>query len=325
MKALRIKKYGKADVLSLRDIPTPEPGKKQVLVEVHAASINPRDWLLQEGRYQFKFAIGKPPLTLGSDFSGRVLAIGPGVTRFKPGDEVFGLSWKMGAFSEAVVVGDTSISQKPANVSHADAAAIPCAGQTALRALAGLKPGSRVVVNGAAGGVGSFAVQFAKVLGCHVVAVASGKNEAFCKEIGADEFINYETTDFTKAIAGQDMVLDAVGRSSYKKCKRVMTRNGMYVTPIPSIPHVMQSLRMWAASGFGLLRGRRIRLVFSVTKVEQLDRIAVWCAGGSVKIPVSATYDFDDIADALAESKTWHTRGKLVVQIAPAASRFKAV
>jgi len=316
MKALRLSKYGKKDVISIKDIPRPEPGKKQVLVQVHKASVNPRDWLLQEGRYQFKAFMGRPPITLGSDFSGRVAALGKGVKNTRVGDEVFGLAWKMGAFAEFVVVDEAAIAPRPRNVAPDIAAAIPCAGQTALRGLKGLKPGNCVLVNGAAGGVGSFAIQFAKAMGCHVTAVASGRNEGFCKEIGADEFINYETTSFSKSTRGQDMVFDAVGRSSFVKCRRVLAKGGVYVTPIPTVPNLMQAIKTAVLSGFGLLRTRRVRLVFARTSTEQLTQIAGWYSEGICQSTVGSTYPLADVAQAFAESKTWKTRGKIVINVA---------
>ncbi|WP_321831379.1 NAD(P)-dependent alcohol dehydrogenase [Thalassovita sp.] len=325
MKALRLRKYGKKDVLSVENITCPEPSKNQVLVQVQAASVNPRDWLLQEGRYQFKAFIGKPPITLGSDFSGHVVAVGKRVRNTKIGDEVFGLSWKMGAFAEYVVVDEASIALKPRNVAHDVAAAIPCAGQTALRALAGLTPGDRIVINGAAGGVGSFAVQFAKAIGCHVVAVASGKNEAFCRDIGADEFIDYETTDFCSTLKRQDMVLDAVGRSSFTKCKSALARDGVYVTPIPTFPHLRQAIMTTFLSGFGVFKKRRVRLVFAKTRSDQLARIAKWHSDGLAKSTIGSVYQFSDIPNALAASKTWKTRGKIVVDVANSAVAVQAI
>ncbi|MBL4639058.1 MAG: NAD(P)-dependent alcohol dehydrogenase, partial [Kordiimonadaceae bacterium] len=202
MKAATIQKYGRTDVLEVSERDMPEPTSKQILVKVHAASINPRDWLLMRGLYVFGKLVEPFPITLGSDMSGTVTKVGSAVSSLKEGDAVFGmqpLKGKFGAFADFIAINASAVALKPNSLSHADAAAMPCAGMTsyqAIKDIAKLKPGQTILINGASGGVGSYAVQFAKAVGAHVVAVCGPTNKELCLSLGADEVINYKEEKF---------------------------------------------------------------------------------------------------------------------------------
>lgn len=318
MKAICIDRFGGPEVLSYRDIAKPIQGDREVLVRVAAASVNPRDWLLQEGRYQFKSALGPFPIVLGSDFSGVVEAVGRGVSRFKAGDAVFGMQSRMGAFAEWIAVPEAILAAKPSEMSHADAAAIPCAGLTAYQALVtigGLRAGQAVLVNGATGGVGSYAVQIAKQLGGRVTAVASRHNADLCRDLGADQVIDRSTDDFTAIVRDQDIILDAVGRSNFAKCKPVLAAGGHYITTIPSASAARAAVMTGVLSLGGLLPTRRCHMALVRSRPADLKAIAALVVAGRVRTLLAAKFPLADAHKALAHSKSWHTTGKLVIEI----------
>jgi NADPH:quinone reductase-like Zn-dependent oxidoreductase len=318
MRAAYIEQYGGPEVLVLGDRPKPTPSRGEVLVKVHAASVNPRDWLLREGKYPFKKALGPFPIILGSDFSGVVASVHPSVTLFKPGDSVFGMQSKMGAFAEWIAVPETLLAAKPPEVTHEEAAAIPCAGLTAYQALVGiggLPEGGTVLINGASGGVGSYAIQIAKKIGAHVTAVASGANADLCSRLGAHAVLDYAGADFTKTIREQDIVFDAAGRSGFAASARVLKPSGHYITTVPSGAAVAAVTTSAVRTLGGLLPGKRAHVVLVRGRVEDLRTLAAWVREGQVRSVVGDKYDFADVAAALAKSKTWHTSGKLVLNL----------
>ena len=318
MKAICIERFGGSEVLKYRDVSKPTPGNGEVLVRVSAASVNPRDWLLQEGRYQFKSALGPFPIVLGSDFSGTVETLGNEVSRFKVGDEVFGMQSRMGAFAEWIVAPESILAMKPREMSHADAAAIPCAALTAFQSLVNigrLRSGQSVLVNGATGGVGGYAVQIAKALGGRVTAVASQRNADLCRNLGADQFIDRATMDFNAVVREQDIILDAVGRSNFSKCKRALASGGHYVTTTPNASVARTVVTTSILSMGGVLPVRRCHMVLVRSRPSDLDTIAALAVEGRVRSLVAKTFPLADAANALADSKGWRTTGKLVLQV----------
>src|SRR5262245_3184628 len=241
MRAVFISQYGGNEVLRYDELPRPVAKRGQVLVRVRAASVNPRDWIIREGRYVFKFALPAFPIILGSDISGEVVACGPSASRFRPGDAVFGMQpmrGGMGAYAEYVAIDEAALAAKPEAVSHAEAAAVPCAGLTAWQAVAYIGrvgPGAKVTICGASGGVGSYAVQFAKALGAHVTAVTSGANADLALSLGADAVVDYKSEDFTRMVNRQNLVFDAVGRYGFARCVQVLAPGGRYVSTIPAL------------------------------------------------------------------------------------------
>ena len=238
MKAIVQDRYGPPELLELRDIDQPVPAAGEVLVRVHAAAVNAYDWHVMRGdpypaRFMAPAVFGRrgPKRTIrGRDFAGRVAAVGSGVTRLRPGDEVYGEA--DGTFAEYVCVPADLAEPKPANLTFAQAAAIPLAGNTALmglRDVGGVQAGQRVLVNGASGGVGTFAVQLARALGAHVTGVCSTRNVELVRSTGADDVIDYARDDFTRTGQRYDLVFDLVGNRSLTDCRRALTPTGTLV------------------------------------------------------------------------------------------------
>ena len=215
MKAVRFHSYGGPEVLVYEDAPKPEPAAGEVLVKVHATSVNPIDWKIRAGHLK-GFRDYPLPFILGWDVSGVVESVGPGVTGFKPGDEVYGFpdASRNGAYAEYIAVKETKLAHKPTSLDHIHSAAIPLAGLTAWQALfdtAGLTAGQKVLIQAAAGGVGHFAIQFAKLKDLYVAGTASGRNQEYLKQLGCDLPINYETTRFEDVVHDFDAVIESMG------------------------------------------------------------------------------------------------------------------
>jgi NADPH:quinone reductase-like Zn-dependent oxidoreductase len=324
MKAVAIRRYGGLDALEYGDYPRPRPAGRQLLVRVHAASVNPRDWLLREGRYVFRFAV-RMPVILGSDFSGVVAECGPDARLFREGDAVFGMQTafgNMGACADYVAVDERSVAAKPAAVSHGEAAAVPCAGLTAWQAFtreSRVGPGHRVTVIGASGGVGSYAVQLAKVLGARVTGVTSGPNEALVRGLGADATIDYREAHFAAGVRDQDVVFDTIGRESLASCAPAMTDNGTYITTIPSPATAGQGLAAAARRLVHGGRGRRARIVLCRADGRDLARLAELLDDGRLVSVIDSVYPLADTAAAHARSRTFRARGKIVLEVVPGA------
>src|ERR1043166_6122216 len=235
MKAIVYHDYGSPDVLRLEEIEKPVPNDNQLLVKVRAVSVNPLDWHFMEGTpylgRPFAFGFLKPTNPrLGVDYAGKVEAVGKDITEFKPGDEVYGN--RFGAFAEYVVATDKALVLKPAGLTFEQAASLPVAAMTALQALRDtgkIKPGQKVLINGASGGVGTFAVQIAKSFGADVTGVCSGRNAEMVQSLGADHVIDYTKEDFTKRGEHYDLILDNVGRQPLSGFRQVLSPTGKYV------------------------------------------------------------------------------------------------
>ncbi|XVV06137.1 NAD(P)-dependent alcohol dehydrogenase [Actinosynnema sp. CA-248983] len=236
MKAIVQDRYGAPDVLSLAEVPRPAAGDGEILVKVHAAAVNAYDWHVMRGDPYVARVLspgvfgrsGPRKAVRGRDFAGTVTAVGAGVTRWKVGDEVFGdLGDEQGAFAEYARVPQDGVEAKPAGLTFVQAAALPLAGRTALAALDGVTPGTRVLVNGASGGVGTFAVQIAKALGAATTAVCSPRNADLARSLGADRVVDYTREDFTRE--QHDLVLDLVGNRSLAELRRAVTPTGSLV------------------------------------------------------------------------------------------------
>ena len=321
MRAVFINRYGGLEVLEYADQPRPVPRSGQVLVEVHAASVNPRDWLLREGRYVFRYLMPGFPLILGSDVSGVVVQSGPNTTRFRPGDAVFGMQTpfgRMGGYAEYIAMDERALAAKPANISHEEAAAVPCAALTAWGALVRIgriTAGSRVAIIGASGGVGTYATQLAKALGATVVGVTSAANAALVRSLGADRVIDYTTERFQTLLQSQDLVFDTIGRESLKKCSAVLAPRGRYITTIPRAATMRQAL---TSRLFRILRGGHAQsshVVFVRASGNDLGRIASFMSEGKVRSVVDSVYPLSDVRAAHERSRTWRSRGKLVLQV----------
>lgn len=321
MKAARIHAYGRKGVLTVEEIEKPCPGPDEVLVQVQTASLNPRDWLTMRGIYQARRTLEPLPITLGSDFSGKIVEIGRDVSGYKIGDAVFGmqpLKGKFGAFAEYVKVNVAAIAKRPDGISHADAAAMPCAGLTSyqtLHDLAQVQPGETVLVNGASGGVGVYAVQIAKQMKARVIAVCGPDNIDFCKELGADEVINYHEGNFEERTAQFDVVYDVIGRSGPKQVAKALKPGGRYITTIPGLGTALAAARSWLARL--LLPGKRktTHLILVKPKPTDLLKMADLIRAGKMKTVVDSRYTLDDIEQAFERSQTWRARGKILIDI----------
>jgi NADPH:quinone reductase-like Zn-dependent oxidoreductase len=309
MKAVRIHNYGGPEVLKFEDAPRPQPGNGEVLVRIHAAAVNPVDWKVRAGR--LKERIQYPlPLIPGWDFSGVVEATGPGVTRLKKGDEVYARPdlARNGAYAEYIVAKESEVALKPKAVDHVQAAAIPLAALTAWQALfdtAGLKAGQKVLIHGAAGGVGSFAVQLAKWKAAHVIGTASGRNQSFLRELGVDEPIDYEKAPFEDVVHDVDVVLDTIGGDTQKRSWKVLKKGGILVSII-SPPSAEEAAK----------RGVRQGYVFVQPNASQLTEIAKLVDSGKLKPVVETVLPLSEARRAQEQSETGHTRGKIVLKVA---------
>ncbi|WP_304451496.1 NAD(P)-dependent alcohol dehydrogenase [Nocardiopsis sp. YSL2] len=325
MKAIAQSRYGEPhDVLELRDVDRPEPGEHEVLVRVHASSVNPADRFELVGlpyvlRLVFGPARPKHPVR-GRDVAGTVEAVGTGVTRWRRGAAVFG-ELTAGAFAEFVVAGEDEVAAAPAGLDLARAAAVPLAGVAALQGLrdaGGVRSGHRVLVNGASGGVGTFAVQIAKSLGAHVTGVCSGAGADLVASIGADEVVDYTREDFTRSGKRYDVVFDLVGSHAPAAYRRVLRRDGVYVCATgrpggPLLGPLPYLLRVVLTS----LRGRpRMRPFAAKTSREDLAALAELIESGQVRPVIDRTYALADTAAALARQGAGHARGKTVVTVA---------
>ena len=322
MKAIVCPSYGPPDVLELREIGKPAVHDNEVLVRIHASSVNIAQWHAMTGLY-----IGRPPLgwrkpkdtRLGVDFSGVVEAVGKNVTRFRPGDEVFG--GRHGAFAEYICVReDRAVALKPANLTFEQAAAVPTAGTTALQALRDhgqIQPGQQVLINGASGGVGTFAVRIAKAFGAEVTAVCSPQNLDMARALGAEPVIDYTREDFTRSERRYDLMLDIAGGRSWSECKRILKSNATLVLVgaatsnrwIGPLGHV---LRIRLAS----LRASQ-KVVFFIAEFKQEDFAVLreLIESGKVTPFIERGYPLSQTADAMRYLGTGHARGKLVITV----------
>lgn len=322
MKAAIINKYGRSGVIEVTDVTRPEPGPGEILVRVIRASLNPRDWLTMRGIYQARRTVEPLPITLGSDFSGEVVALGSGVSQFDLGDAVFGmqpLKGKFGAFAEFVKIRADAVAKKPDELSHDDAAAMPCAGMTSYQTLhdiAKVQPGEHVLVNGASGGVGVYAVQIAKAMGANVTAVCGPDNGDLCRGLGADAVINHREESFQDQTGAFDVVYDVIGRSSPQKAAASMKPGGRYITTIPGIGTALTALKSWLLSKLIPLKRKTAHLIVVKPNPGELSAMAQMIINGEMRSVIDSRYKLDDIEQAFERSQTWRAKGKIIIEIA---------
>lgn len=323
MKAAVLNGWGGVEKLRIEDRPRPVPKRDEVLVEVHAASINPRDWMIREGRYPFQPLVPRPPLVLGSDVSGTVVERGKAVTSLALGQPVFGMqptSRGFGAHAELMAVPAKALAPKPESVDHASAAGVPLAALTALQALrhqARLTAGQRVLVVGASGGVGTYAVQIAHCLGAQVCAVASGRNQDLLADLEVERALDYETLDpWDPASHGgeprYDVVFDVIGRGSLARSRPLLARGGSYVTTIPRRRQIIEWL-VSLATGPLRLKARRARVVMVRSLGGEMRQLARWMEEGTLRTVIDSVHPLADIGKAHERSRTFRSRGKIIV------------
>jgi len=314
MKAIVYERYGSPDVLELRDIDKPTVSDGGVLVRVRAASTNPYDWHFMRGKPYFArllFGLFKPKAHgLGADLAGDVEAVGKDVTRFRPGDAVFGEG--TGAFAEYTCVPEGTLALKPANLTFEQAAAVPMGGVTALQGLRDsgkIQSGQKVLILGASGGVGTFAVQIAKSFGAEVTGVCSTKNVEMVRSIGADHVVDYTREDFTRGTTRYDLLLDTIGNRSLRECRRVLQPKAVYVhvggrmarvlaLPIIS-PFVSQNL---------------VQLIAKRSK-DDLEILKGLIEAGKITPVIGRTYPLSEVPEAIGYLEEGHARGKVVITV----------
>jgi NADPH:quinone reductase-like Zn-dependent oxidoreductase len=323
MKGIVYRCYGSPDVLRYEDIPKPTAADDEVLVKVHAASVNPLDWHYMEGTpYMVRMdaGFGKPQNPrLGVDFAGTVEAVGRNVTRFKPGDEVFG--GKFGAFAEYVAVReDRAIALKPGNLTFEQAASVPIAAITALQGLRDkgqIRAGQKVLINGASGGVGTFAVQIAKSFGADVTGVCSTRNVDLVRSIGADHVIDYTKEDFTKGQQRYDLIVDIVGTHSVLEYKRVLNPKGTLVmigstTPGNWFGWLADPLEALMLSPF---MSQKFSMMLTDFNKDDLATLGTLMQSGKVTPVIDRRYKLSETPTALQYLEAGHARGKVVLTV----------
>jgi len=336
MKAVVYSEYGPPEVLQLTRVDKPSPRKNQILVKIHATSvgfgdltvrrfgeISPREfnmplafWLL--GRMSFGFNKPKRKI-LGHEFAGEVEAVGEDVRLFAPGDEVFGHVANMGADAEYVTMPQTGmVLMKPANVSYEEAAVVPYGAFTALSLLrkADIRPGQRVLVNGASGGIGSAAVQLAKHYGAHITGVCGTPRMEFVRALGADTVIDYTAEDFTKNGETYDLIIDVLGRSSFSRCKSSLTPNGRYLLVSFKARDLFDML--WtsiAASLPGRQTGKRVICAVAPERIEDLAKVKALIEAGVIKAVIDRTFHLEQVAEAHRYVERGHKKGHIAITV----------
>ncbi|KAG2177387.1 hypothetical protein INT44_007898 [Umbelopsis vinacea] len=321
MRAIVFESYGGPEVLRIADIEKPTIKENEVLVHVRSCAANAADWHVMRGdpylaRLYFGLTKPKKNTVLGNDFAGIVEAVGPQVTNFKPGEEVFG-QVITGAFAEFLCVSETNLSHKPKNLSFEQAASIPCAGLTALQALrtAGdIQPGQKLLISGASGGVGSFTVQIAKALGAEVTAVCSTRNIDAMHSIGADYTIDYTKDDYTLGDHQYDLILDIAGDKPFADIRRVLKPSGTYC-PVGGpggglLGSMADSLKALAVSQF---LSQKVVLVMANTNKTDLNYLKELIETNKVKPVIDSRFSFDEIPKAIHHVEHGHPKGKVVI------------
>ncbi len=316
MRAVVYDRYGPPDVLRVEEVPTPRPGPGQVLVEVVATSVNLSDWECLNGT-PFYARIGglRTPArrTLGSDIAGRVEAVGPDVTRFRPGDEVYGDNLAlMGGFAEYALAPEKALAHKPQELSFAEASTIPQAGPIALQGTAEIDPGQRVLINGGGGGSGSFAIQLAKRAGAHVTGVDNASKLEHMRSLGADEVIDYRSQDWTR-LEPHDRVLDLVTHRSVFAYRRSLASGGRYRCVGGSVPALLRVVT--AGAILGRLTGRRIGLLVVKPGPTHFQPMAELCISGDIRIHIDRTFGLEEVPQALAHVGEGRALGKVVIEV----------
>lgn len=315
MKAVIYARYGGPEVLSLADVPKPSPAGGQVLVKVAATSINLSDWECLRGSPGYARIGGlRSPArrTLGSDIAGVIEAVGEGVTRFRAGDEVYGDNLALkGGFAEYAVAPESVLAHKPPALTFAQAATIPQAGAIAQQGTNWARAGSRVLINGAGGGSGSFAIQLAKRAGAHVTGVDNGRKLDLMRSLGADAVLDYTTDDFTRPSQPYDLVLDLVAHRSVFAYRRALSHGGRYRCVGGSVGTLLRVLT--AGSVVSLLSGRSIGVLAVNEGPAHFQPLADLCTNGEVVIHIDRTFSLEEVADALAYVGDGQALGKVVI------------
>ena len=318
MKAVRIHQFGGPEVLNVEEIERPVPAPDEILVKVYASGVNPVDWVIRDGKNDALTSLFKVPMTLGWDAAGIVEEWGSEVTGFQKGDAVYGVPnfpGNGGSYAEYCAAKAAQFALKPKSLSFNEAAAVPLAALTAWTGMfvhGKLRAGQRILIQGASGGVGSFAVQFAKVTGAYVIGVASTSNVEYLRQLGADEVIDYKTQKFEDLVRDVDVVLEASPiRDNVERIRSasVLREGGILVsvnTDFPFSDDVMKALAKKGATG---------ELAPNQPRQEWLQKIAQLIDEGNVRVFINNVFPLEQVVEAHRESESWHVRGKLVLEV----------
>ncbi len=314
MQAIVCHTYGPPDVLKCEEVEKPAPGDDEVLAKIRAAGVNPVDKMFRAPFFlRTMTGLRKPKNTrLGRDLAGQVEAVGKNVTQVQPGDEVFGVA--KGAFAEYVCASEKKLAPKPANITFEQAAAVPIAAVTDLQGLRDkgrIQPGHKVLINGAAGGVGTFAVQIAKAFGADVTGVCSTRNVDMVRSIGADHVIDYTQEDFTRSAQRYDLILDCMANHSFRACRRVMSSRGIHVVCGGPVTRVLRAF---------LLSRFMSRIVAFVASIEKQHLVVLKELMEAKKVTpvIDRCYTLSEVPEAIRYLEQGHARGKIVITISSA-------
>jgi NADPH:quinone reductase-like Zn-dependent oxidoreductase len=321
MKAVICTQYGSPDVLQFREVAKPTPKENEILIKVHATVVTPSDCAFRKGDpfiVKLIYGLRKPRLsTQGVEFAGEVEAIGSAVKLFAPGDQVFGMSPDaFGAHAEYMCLPESKpVIVKPSRIPYAEAVGVCDGAPTALtflRDTAKLQRGQKVLINGASGAVGAYAVQLAKYYGAEVTGVCSTTNLEMVKSLGADDVINYTREDFTRSGATYDVIFDAVGKSSFSRCKRALTRNGVYLTTVPSLGIVFHMLR---TSLFGSKKAKFATAGLMQNK-QNFGFLKELVEAGKLRAVIDRCYPLEQVPEAHRYVDTGRKKGNVIIQVA---------
>ncbi|MGH1394773.1 MAG: NAD(P)-dependent alcohol dehydrogenase [Trichormus sp.] len=310
MKAVVIRRYGATDVLQYEELEQPQIQPNQLLVRVYASSVNPIDWKTRKGMLSLLTG-NKFPMILGFDVAGEVVAVGSQVTRFQVGDAIYGSTkFPGGAYAEFAAIPENLAALKPTNLSYEEAATVPLAAMTALQSLRDLGhilPRQKVLINGAAGGVGIFAVQIAKALEAEVTGVCSTRNLEFVKSLGADRVVDYTQQDFTSEKIQYDIIFDVVAKRSLADCKKVLKPNGVFVSTLPNPDVLIQGF-------FSMfLPGQKAKLILEKPNAQDLVYLKELIETGKVRTVIDRTYPLQELAAAHTYSESERAVGKIAI------------
>jgi NADPH:quinone reductase-like Zn-dependent oxidoreductase len=322
MKAMVQNKYGSAnDVLRMHEVPLPGIGGDEVLVQVHSSSVNAMEWYLMNGKpYLFRAAFGLRPKrkTLGADISGTVVSVGENVSRFERGDEVFG-EIGAGAYAEFAKAAESHLVAKPENVNFEQAAAVGVAGLTALQGLRDVlrvDTGQKMLINGASGGVGTYAIQIAKVLGAEVTAVCSTRNVDQARELGADRVVDYQAGDITQSAERFPLIFDIAGNHKVRDCIRLLEPGGTYVmVGAQGGPWTGPLMRMVRAKLVFAFIDRKAKTFVAESRADDLAELAAFLASRKVNSVIEDTFPLPEVGIALDRQGWFHARGKTVIRV----------
>ncbi|PEK01491.1 NADPH:quinone reductase [Bacillus wiedmannii] len=331
MKAMIIDKYGKVP-MRMAEVPTPEINEYEVLAEIHAASINPIDFKIRDGKVKMLLKY-EMPLILGNDFSGIIVKVGSKVTRFKVGDEIYARPRKnkIGTFAEYIAIHEDDIALKPENLSFEEAASIPLVGLTSYQALHDimhLQKGQKILIHAGSGGVGTFAIQLAKIMGATVTTTASEAGSDLVKSLGADEIINYKTENFEEILKDYDAVFDTIGGTTLEKSFNIIKSGGNIVS-VSGMPNarfgkefgsgffktLLFSLASKKLTALEKKHNAQYSFLFMKPSGDQLRTIANYIEAGKIKPVIDRVFPFEDTQKAMEYSEGGRAKGKIIVKI----------